>query len=227
MASSMMDPSRMNSSIMNPILIDPRIMNQVLTATSNSKHIYSFGHPDASKLVEKCAEAFANILRENDHPDLTPTVKRLQKEFLAWGHEIRVFDEEGHVSEGKEIFDNVLRFNSILSKNLQMDLDSLYAHLVEVQRMTERNPEFQFRNETWGKATSKDPILLLGQDRTRDTTPGIGPRSRLGMTLFTVIPLRFLQIQLRYADFTSEWEKGVVRRLSEAHLRSVLFEQHV
>lgn len=93
--------------------------------------------------------------------------------------------------------------------------------------MTEPNPEFPFRNETWGKSTSKDPILLLGQDRTRDTTQGIGPRSRLGMTLFTMIPLRFLQIQLRYADFTSDWEKGVVRRLSEAHLRSVLFEQHV
>lgn len=121
----------MNSSIVNPIFIDPRIMNQVLTATSNSNHVYSFGHPDASKLVEKCVETFANILRENDHPDLTPTVKRLQKEFLAWGHEIRVLDEEGQVSEGKEIFDNVLRFNSILSKNLQMDLDSLYAHLVE------------------------------------------------------------------------------------------------
>ncbi|KXH35109.1 hypothetical protein CSIM01_04634 [Colletotrichum simmondsii] len=202
-------------------------MNQVLSATSNSKHIYSFGHANASKLVEKCAVAFTHILRENDHPDLIPTVKRLQKEFLAWGHEVRIFDEEGQVSEGKEIFDSVLRHNSILSKNLQMDLDSLFAHLLEVQRMTERNPEFPFINETWGKATPKDPILLIGQDRTRDTTQGIGPRSRLGMTLFTMIPLRFLQIQLRYADFTSEWEKGVVGRLSEAHLRSVLFEQHI
>ncbi|KAK1701504.1 hypothetical protein BDP55DRAFT_709791 [Colletotrichum godetiae] len=216
MADTMLDPSRMNS-----ISIDSGLMDVVLTATSNHKHVFSFGHARASKLVESCARLFRSILRGSDHPDVVRAVERLQAGFMAWGHEVLVFDKDGGESEeGKEVFDNYLDNHPQFSKDMQMDLDALYVHLSEVWRMLDG----RLQNTPHGKATLQDPVILPGQDVTRDTTPGIGPRSRLGLVLSRMIPMRLLLLQLRYADYSSNWDEGVIPRISDKYLLSVLCE---